>query len=535
MTNEKPFTVFVSVYDKDGLDVFLWELAKANRNVRFISSGGTAEFIRKAGLCVTSVEELTGQRSILDGRVKTLVPQLYGAVLAKDTPGHDADRAAYNIGWIDMGIMGFYPLESEIAKSSSTEESVTEQTDVGGPSFVHACAKGRRLILCKRSQWPEALERLRAGTANDPEYRRRLAATAEYEVAKYLMASARYLSGGGYEAVFGERVRTLKYGENAWQTPAHHYATDGRDPLALHNFKLVEGNPSHTTMTDLDRSLQTLSHIAVALEARGYKEKRIAVGCKHGNACGSSLMHEDTNVAVSNMLLGNLQAIFGGAIILNFPVSGKEAHQLLHFRSEKRRPIDVVAAPSFTDEAIEELHRKEGKCKLFENPALACSTLDMAQRFRYVRGGFLTQPNYMFVLDLSAPYVTKHGAATPDQELDMLLAWAIGSTSNSNKITLVKYCQLIGNGVSQQSRVEAAELALLKVKYSGDVPSGAVAYSDSFFPFPDGPKVLIEAGIRAILTTSGSVRDKETIELCQKSNVPLYMIPDEVGRGFFGH
>ena len=145
------------------------------------------------------------------------------------------------------------------------------------------------------------------------------------------------------------------------------------------------------------------------------------------------------------------------------------------------------------------------------------------------------QPNYTFVPNFNQKEFNKYGTATQIQERDMILAWAIGSTSNSNTITLVKNGQLISNGVGQQDRVGAAQLAITRAKRSGHDVTGAVAYSDSFFPFPDGPQVLIEAGIAAIFTSSGSVRDRAIIEVCTKNDVVLYMIPDQIGRGFFGH
>jgi phosphoribosylaminoimidazolecarboxamide formyltransferase/IMP cyclohydrolase len=147
----------------------------------------------------------------------------------------------------------------------------------------------------------------------------------------------------------------------------------------------------------------------------------------------------------------------------------------------------------------------------------------------------LLQPNYTFVPDFGQGETVKHGQAKLSQEVDMMLAWALGSTSNSNTITIVKDGQLLGNGVGQQDRVGAVGLAIERARRSKHDLNGAVAYSDSFFPFPDGPQTLIDAGITAIFTTSGSLRDKETIDLCGERLVPLYMIPDSIGRGFFGH
>ena len=521
------------VYHKSGIIEFASRLLKLGW--KLLASGGTAKKLREeGGLEVTDIATLVGE-SIFGHRVVSLSREIYAGLLARDNPEDRAVLQQRGIPWTDLVCVDLYPLAAEIAKEGSTLESVIEQTDIGGPTALRAAAKGGRIAICDPADRESVLKMLESGQPFDGEFRKRLAAKVEFTIAKYCMESARYLSSGGYEGIFGERVRQLKYGENPWQTPAHQYAIESDDPLALHNFRLVEGNPSHTTMTDLDRSLQTLTHIAVVLDKRSYGVGSIAVGVKHGNACGQATTNSDRALALQQMLHGNLTAIFGGAIITNFPMAEAEAATLLHYESQKRRPIDVVAAPEFSDGAIEELSRKEGKCKLFVNPALRSATLDTLRRFRQVRGGFLVQPNYTFVLDLNASYVKKYGQATPEQELDMLLAWAIGSTSNSNKITLVKFRQLIGNGLSQQSRVEAAELAVLKVKYSGDIPQGASAYSDSFFPFPDGPKLLIDAGVSAILTTSGSIRDGETVTLCKERNVPLYMIPDELCRGFFGH
>lgn len=182
------------------------------------------------------------------------------------------------------------------------------------------------------------------------------------------------------------------------------------------------------------------------------------------------------------------------------------------------------------------LQRSGDKCRFLANPALGTLTsasLDTTPRFRYVRGGFLKQPNYAFIPDLSM--AEKTGAATREQENDLLLAWAVGSTSNSNTVSLVRNGQLLGNGVGQQDRVGGAELAIKRAKDEGHDLAGAAAYSDSFFPFPDGPEVLAHAGVTAILGTSGSKNDDLTRKLCSERGVALYLLPDSEARGFFGH
>jgi phosphoribosylaminoimidazolecarboxamide formyltransferase/IMP cyclohydrolase len=166
---------------------------------------------------------------------------------------------------------------------------------------------------------------------------------------------------------------------------------------------------------------------------------------------------------------------------------------------------------------------------------LSKDTLDTAPLFRQVRGGYLRQPNYTYIIDLKDETVSKTGDLTAPQQRDIVLAWAIGSTSNSNTVTITRGGQLLGNGVGQQDRVGCCELAIKRAIDAGHKVTGATAYSDSFFPFPDGPKVLIDAGIKAIWSTSGSVRDGETQDLCRSHNVSIWQVPDALGRGFFGH
>ncbi|NOJ28450.1 MAG: hypothetical protein DA330_10615 [Nitrososphaera sp.] len=340
------------------------------------------------------------------------------------------------------------------------------------------------------------------------------------------------------DGFIGTLMHSCKYGENAWQQPAGLYSTGSDDALALHHFEIVEGtSPSYNNWCDTERLLQTMTHIAAALRANGFAIPGIALGAKHGNVCGAAIS-PSFDVALRKMLSGDPLAIFGGLVMTNFEIGAAEADELVKGEGESKRLLDGVISSGFDEAAREKLHRKGGKCRLIQNEALGTDVvcmLDVQPRFRYVRGGFLLQPNYHKVLvskslDISMP--AKFNAAT---ERDVLLAWAIGSTSNSNTITLVRDGKLLGNGVGQQDRVGAAELAIKRAARSGHDLAGAVAYSDSFFPFPDAVEVLIKAGITTILTSSGSVNDKLTREVCQSAGVNLLMIPDAEGRGFFGH
>ncbi len=339
--------------------------------------------------------------------------------------------------------------------------------------------------------------------------------------------------------ITGKIAQECKYGENAWQTPAGLYSAGSDDPLSLDKFTVVAGtDPSYNNWAEVDRQLQTITHIAAGFEANGLDIPKIAVGTKHGNPCGAAADNDGITV-VQNMLMGDARAIFGGLVMLNFAVDKDVAELLIGFNMEgRRRLLDGVIAPSFSEEALEVLARKGGKCRCIANPALSqlgVAALDVAPRQRYVRGGFLHQPNYTYVLNLSE--TSSSAELSNQQKADVILAWGVGSTSNSNTVTLVLEGQLIGNGVGQQDRVSCCELALKRARDASHASKlkGATAYSDSFFPFPDGPGVLINAGITTIFATSGSVRDAEIQTLCREKGVTLCQLPDIQARGFFGH
>jgi phosphoribosylaminoimidazolecarboxamide formyltransferase/IMP cyclohydrolase len=329
------------------------------------------------------------------------------------------------------------------------------------------------------------------------------------------------------------------YGENAWQAPARFVAGDDEgDALSLSRFELIEGSaPSYNNLAEIDRQLQTVTHIAAALDLAGISDALVACGSKHGNPCGAAVA-SDPATALRRMVTGDTRAIFGGVVMANFGVDGAGAETLVSYETAVTRLLDVVIAPSFTPEAVELLARKRGKCRLVVNPALASldrDSLEQAPRRRHVRGGFLEQPNYTLVLDLDRAEVLAERGLSGPQRRDLLVAWAVGSTSNSNTVTLVRDGQLIGNGVGQQDRVGGVELAIRRAISAGHSTAGAVAYSDSYFPFPDGPELLIEAGIDAVLCTTGSVRDDEVRRTFRQADVTLVQFPDGAARGFFGH
>ncbi len=529
----------LSVYDKAGIVEFARSLIDLGWDL--LSSGGTAEVIRNAGLPVTDVAEWVGGGAILGHKVVTLSREVHAGLLADfDLEAEVEEIERLGLRRIDLVYVNLYPLKEEIARAGSTKADVIAKTDIGGPTMLGSAAKGSRIVLCRPSQIEPTLEWLRNNQPNSEVQLNYFRFTADGVVADYRLASARYHSGGLVEGIIGTSVQTLKYGENGYQVPSRHHATDTDDPLALHNFRQVGGpEVSFVTMTDLDRLLQTLTHILAGYEVNypNLFQPAIFIAVKHGNVCGAGWSNDPLDAA-ERCASSDPEALFGGVVMTNCVIT-KEIVEALLYTEDGKRILAGAAAPGFKPDAKELLEKKGGKrFVMFENPHLAHLTvhsLDTTTRIRPVRGGFLSQPNYGFVPKL-VDLEPVCGEATKLAIGDLLLAWAIGSTSNSNTITVVRDGTLLANAVGQQSRVGSAKLAIAK---AGDVIwdnlQQARAYSDSFFPFPDGIEVLADAGVEHFFATSGSKNDDIVIEFCRKRGLTLFMLPDSEARGFYGH
>lgn len=350
------------------------------------------------------------------------------------------------------------------------------------------------------------------------------------------------------KTIYLKKLADCKYGENAWQTPAAVFTYDNDYALGVDKFKLIAGTDlSYNNWCDIKRVVHTITHIAAGFDTNFGKVPKISIAVKHGNPCGASFNDSEQECLIKT-IEGDTRAIFGGSVITNFKITAELADTLLsHSMATGKRLLDVIVAPSFDEEAIEILARKHGKCRLVANSNLANLNKDSIDKnpiYTPVPGGFLMQPNYTFVLELPKQGLGQALSLALATEEDIVLAWAVGSTSNSNTIILVKDGKVVGNGVGQQDRVGACKLAISRARdaynslhgnMEGFSLVGAVAYSDSFFPFNDAPQVLIDAGIKTIFSTSGSVNDQRLMDLCNEKGVKLIMLPDSEARGFFGH
>jgi phosphoribosylaminoimidazolecarboxamide formyltransferase / IMP cyclohydrolase len=532
-------TALISVYNKENIEKFAQDLV--NLGWEIISSGGTAIYLAGKGIDVKDVAEIVGGKAILGHRVVTLSREIHAGLMARPEVEEDMEELEkLKIPFIDLVCVDLYPLEDAIAKPDADYESVIEATDVGGPTLIRSAAKGGRIVICDPGDREKVIEKLKSNDDISKKERIELAAKSEYAISEYCFESAKFHSKEKYNGPIGRQISETLYGENAYQFPGELYSIGTDDPLALDKFQvLTEMAPSYNNLCDIDRMLQTLTHIAASFEVNNISTKYFGVAVKHGNCCGAAYGDDKIEV-IKKVVEGDRRAIFGGLSMFNFDFDEKEAEILLtHMMDEgQRRLLDGIVAAGFSEKALELSRRKKDKCRFITNPALANldkNSLDVAKRLRYVRGGFLNQPNYTFILDFSHSEIKAYGDLDENVKSDILLAWAICSTSNSNTITLTKNQKLIGNGVGQQDRVGCSELAVKRAKDSKHDTKDAVAASDSFFPFPDGPEILIKSGIKTIFSTSGSVKDEEIQKICAENSVTLIQISDKLARGFFGH
>jgi phosphoribosylaminoimidazolecarboxamide formyltransferase/IMP cyclohydrolase len=524
----------ISVFNKTGIVEFVKELVYFDWSI--LASGGTAKVLVAAGIKVKDVAELVGGGAILKHRVVTLSRELHAGLLAdKNDPEQVAEMEKLGLPIVDMVVCDFYPLRDAIAKPDATVGSVVELTDIGGPTMVRSAAKGNRIVVCRFEDRQSVLDMLKEIGDVSPGNREAFRARAEFEVARYCMDSARFHSNGEFEGMFGEKVIALPKGENGYQVPAALYADPDADNLfALQNYQVLDGAPlSYNNYTDIDRLHQTVACIATAWTRVG-KSPHIAVGGKHGNPCGASV-GGDMSEVVEKAATGNCLSMFGGVMMCNFSLDEELAHLMVSAgMNGGTQKFDSVIAPDFEPGAIEVFRRPKGRCRVVRGPiGLGLIPPINRKRFRQVEGGFLSQPDYSFVLNLGVGEEVWNGPFSQD----LLLAWAIAWRSNSNTITIVKDGMLLGNGVGQQDRVGAAKLAVQRAVEAGhgEKLHGSSAASDSFFPQPDAPQVLIDAGVKAIFSTSGSINDKLTQALCTERGVKLVQLPDSEARGFFGH
>jgi phosphoribosylaminoimidazolecarboxamide formyltransferase / IMP cyclohydrolase len=499
----------VSVHDKTGVV----ELAKglAGIGVEILSTGGTARLLRESGVPVRDVAEVTGFPEMMDGRVKTLHPKIHGGILARrDVPEHLAALERHGIPPIDLVVVALYPFEQTVAKAGVTAAEAIEQIDVGGPAMIRAAAKNHAgvAVVTDPAQYGAVLDELkRNGGALSDATRRRLAQEAFRRTAQYDAAIAAWLrSAEAPQApkapeefphplrLEAERALLLKYGENPHQAAAF-YRIAGAPSIGLAAMK-----PLHGPELGYNNLLDFSAALALLLEF----DDPAAVVIKHTNPCGAAVA-SSVGVAMERAKASDPVSIYGGIVGVNRTLDMAVVRALAGIF------VEILFAPAYAADALEELQRTKKKCRVFEVPCDRRALPGRLPEYRSVLGGLLAQSLDQADLDPDALKVVSKRAPTEAELRALRFAWRVGKHAKSNAIVLTTSEQVIGVGAGQMNRVDAARLAVMRAREVGLRTEGTVCASDAFFPFRDGLDVVAAAGATAVIQPGGSVRDEDVI------------------------
>ncbi|WP_030806915.1 bifunctional phosphoribosylaminoimidazolecarboxamide formyltransferase/IMP cyclohydrolase [Streptomyces sp. NRRL S-337] len=497
----------VSVYDKSGLEELAQGLHAAG--VELVSTGSTAGKIAAAGVPVTKVEELTGFPECLDGRVKTLHPKVHAGILADlRLDAHRQQLAELGVEPFDLVIVNLYPFRETVASGATPDECV-EQIDIGGPSMVRAAAKNHPsvAVVTSPARYADVLAAVRDG-GFDLTARKRLAAEAFQHTAAYDVAVAGWFADdyaaaddSGFPDFLGAtyaRKNVLRYGENPHQGAALYVTGEGglAEAEQLHGKEM-----SYNNYTDTD---------AARRAAYDHAEPCVAI-IKHANPCGIAI-GADVAEAHRRAHACDPVSAYGGVIAVNRPVSVAMAEQVAEIFTE------VIVAPGYDDGAVEILARKKN-IRVLRAEGAPAAPVEVKQ----IDGGALLQVTDRLQADGDDPAnwtLAAGEALAPEQLAELAFAWKACRAVKSNAILLAKDGASVGVGMGQVNRVDSCKLA---VERAGEERArGSYAASDAFFPFPDGPEILIAAGVRAIVQPGGSIRDELVVEAAKKAGVTMY-------------
>jgi phosphoribosylaminoimidazolecarboxamide formyltransferase/IMP cyclohydrolase len=512
MTDSLPIRrALISVADKTGLLALAHALVA--HGAELLSTGGSAKALRDAGLPVTDVSAHTGFPEIMDGRVKTLVPQLHGGILARrDVPEHVAQMAEHHIAPIDMVVSNLYPFEATVARGASVEDCV-ENIDIGGPALTRAAAKNHDfvVILTDPAQYPDVIAALATG-GTDLALRRRLAGAAYARTAAYDAAIAAWFArqdGGTPDRVTlsGALRQTLRYGENPHQTAAF-YVTGTRPGVAT--ARQIQGKElSYNNLNDTDAAFETVAAF----------DPPTVVIVKHANPCGVASA-DSLSAAWDAALRCDPVSAFGGIIAVNRTLDAATAEQIARIFSE------VIIAPDATPEAQAALARKKNLRLLLTGGLPDAAHPEPA--FRSIAGGFLLQSGDAGRVRPGDLKVVTRRAPTEAELADLIFAFRVCKHVKSNAIIYARNQATVGIGAGQMSRVDSARIAAWKAgeaaRAAGLAQSltvGSVVASDAFYPFADGLQASIDAGITASIQPGGSLRDPEVIAAADAAGIAM--------------
>lgn len=491
-------SALISVYDKAGIDPIVRELQRLD--VKIFSTGGTLGHICGLGVEVEAVESLTAYPAILDGRVKTLHPKVFGGILARREDAHLAQLESYDIPTFDLVIVDLYPFENTVLQTTD-EAQIIEKIDIGGIALIRAAAKNYRnvAVVSSKDDYSYILDILRAkdGQTELPE-RHYLAKRAFAISSHYDTMIWKYYAGEEAQDSFKYSIptaSTLRYGENPHQQGVFY----GQMEMV---FEKIHGKElSYNNLVDVDAALLLMREFQNG-------DPTFAI-LKHTNACGVAT-RDTVAEAWKDALAGDPVSAFGGILISNAEIDRNTALAIDQIFYE------VLLAPSFAEDALEVLQKKKKRVllRIREYPA-------PKKVFKSILNGVVVQDTDLLTEDQShLKAVTKQKPAS-DQVGDLVFANKCVKHLKSNAIALVRNRQLIGMGCGQTSRVDALRQAVDKARRFELDTRGGVMASDAFFPFADCVEIAHEAGITSVIQPGGSIRDQDSIDFCDAHDMVM--------------
>jgi len=501
----------ISVSDKAGII----DLAKGleELGIEIISTGGTAQLLKSAEVKVKLISEVTGFPEILEGRVKTLHPLIFGGILAKrGDPLHQQEIKEQAIEPLDLVVVNLYPFLETISRKEVELAEALENIDIGGPSLLRAAAKNYPdvAVVIDPQDYPLILAELGKNQGEISLATREQLATKVFEhTSFYDGVIAHYLRKKLLKepATFpptlnlvGKKVLDLRYGENPHQTASFY-----REML-VEEANLGEAEQ----LGGKELSFNNLVDLGAALEIVKDFEEPTAVLVKHTNPCGlasASTIEE----AYQKAYQGDPLSAYGSIIGLNRIVGTRLANLI-----KESTFVEAILAPDFEEEALNSLRLKKN-CRLIKVGDLSRRDRQLKE-FKKIPGGFLVQDRDSKEITLKDLKVVTHREPTPEELEELLFAWRVVKQVKSNAIVLTKNKQTVGIGAGQMSRVDAVKIAIMKAEGRAQ---GSYLASDAFFPFRDGVEGAAKAGVKAIIQPGGSIRDEEVIETANAHQVAM--------------
>ena len=519
----------VSVSDKTGLEKLVTYLDE--NKVSIFSTGGTAKFIESIGINVTKVSEITNFPEIMDGRVKTLNPLIYGGILNRIGIDDDIQKE-YGMINLDLMVINLYPFEETISGNNVDEADAIENIDIGGPSMIRAAAKNfyNKAVLTDPEDYFWFIDILNDDNCSVSERtRRKLAFKAFRKTAMYDSAIHDFLHKKGdirewvLEEEFPEeypsiqmpdeiplglkKISNLRYGENPHQQ-AGLYITHKQEG-SLANAKIFQGKElSYNNFLDANTAMKCVMEF----------DDPACVIVKHVNPCGVAT-GTDLNHAYHKSFQTDPESAFGGVIAFNRSVDNDLARNII-----KNQFVEVLIAPDFTQDALNALKEKKNIRVISKKFAKKPNTSDWNDwTIQAIDGGFLVQEDdYQIIEKRDIEFeVTTDKEPTEEQFSDLIFAWKVCKYIKSNAIIFAKNKQTIGIGAGQMSRVNSAKIAALKAAAAKLETRGSVMASDGFFPFSDSIEMASNNGISCIIQPGGSIKDNEVIEEANKQNIAM--------------